>query len=119
MSTTYDLKGRVAVITGGGQGIGRAIAERMIASGARVALWDRDAALAVRTADEIGPGGVARAFPVDVSDAHAVDAARDQTIAAFGAIDILVNNAGITGPNTTVWDYPVDDWRRVFAFEPR
>jgi 3-oxoacyl-[acyl-carrier protein] reductase len=115
MTTRYDLKDRVAVITGGGQGIGRAIAERMIASGARVALWDRDADLAVRAADEIGPGGLARAFPVDVSDAHGVETARDRTIAAFGAIDILVNNAGITGPNTTVWDYPVDEWRRVFA----
>jgi 3-oxoacyl-[acyl-carrier protein] reductase len=115
MTTTYDLKDRVAVITGGGQGIGRAIAERMIASGARVALWDRDADLAVRTADEIGPGGIARAYPVDVSDPHGVETARDRTLAAFGTIDILVNNAGITGPNTTVWDYPVEEWRRVFA----
>ena len=90
-----DLNGRVAVVTGGAQGFGRAITERFVASGAKVAIWDFDAALAEKTAKEIGDG--ARVFKVDVTDTAAVEQARDATLGAFGEIDILVNNAGIAG----------------------
>ena len=108
-----DLNGRSAVVTGGAQGFGRAITERFVASGAKVAIWDHDLPLAEKTAKEIGDN--VRAFKVDVSDLAAVESARDATLKAFGKIDILVNNAGITGANKTVWEMDLDDWRRVMA----
>jgi 3-oxoacyl-[acyl-carrier protein] reductase len=106
-----DLNGRCAVVTGGAQGFGRAIAERFAASGSKVAIWDFDQALAYKTAKEIG--GAATAFKVDVSDPAAVEQARDATIAALGKIDILVNNAGIAGINKTVWETDLEEWRKV------
>ncbi len=108
-----DLDGRNAVVTGGAQGIGRAAAERLIASGARVTVWDLDQTLGAKTAEEIGAGFVA----VDLSDWDAVRAATDRTAADMGRIDILVNNAGIAGLNTTVAEYPVAEWRRVLAVD--
>jgi NAD(P)-dependent dehydrogenase (short-subunit alcohol dehydrogenase family) len=106
-----DLNGRCAVVTGGAQGFGRAITERFVASGARVAIWDHDIAFAERTAKEIGDAVVA--VGVDVSDLAAVEAARDVTLAALGKIDILVNNAGIAGINKTVWETDLEEWRKV------
>ena len=106
-----DLNGRCAVVTGGAQGFGRAIAERFVASGAKVAIWDFDQSLADKTAKEIGPN--VTAFKVDVSDLAAVEATRDATLKAFGKIDILVNNAGIAGINKTVWETDLDEWRKV------
>jgi NAD(P)-dependent dehydrogenase (short-subunit alcohol dehydrogenase family) len=106
-----DLSGRVAVVTGGAQGFGRAITERFIASGAKVAIWDMDQKLADKTASEVGNG--TKVYSLDVSDFTAVEKARDATIKDFGKIDILVNNAGIAGVNATVWDTTVDEWRRV------
>src|SRR5258707_7887615 len=94
-----DLNGRCAVVTGGAQGFGRAIAERFVASGAKVAIWDHDLPFAEKTAKEIG--AEVAAFKVDVSDLAAVEATRDATLKAFGKIDILVNNAGIGGVNKT------------------
>jgi 3-oxoacyl-[acyl-carrier protein] reductase len=88
-----DLNGRCAVVTGGAQGFGRAIAERFVASGAKVAIWDHDQTLAEKTAQQIGPA--VTAFKVDVSDLAMVEKTRDATLAALGRIDILVNNAGI------------------------
>ena len=106
-----DLDGRTAVVTGGAQGFGRAITERFVASGARVAIWDNDHALADKTAHEIG--NAVSAFKVDVTDNAAVEKARDETLRAFGKIDILVNNAGIAGVNKTVWETDFDEWRKV------
>ncbi len=98
--------GRVAVITGGASGIGAAIARRMAAGGARIALWDQDrTALAAAPADH-------RAA-VDVTDAAAVARAAGETHAALGGLDILVASAGITGPNVPTWDYPLDAWAKV------
>jgi 3-oxoacyl-[acyl-carrier protein] reductase len=108
-----DLSGRTAVITGGAQGIGRAVAERFAASGARCIIWDQDGALAEKTAEEIGAGTVA--LPLDVTDHKAVDAAAKRAAKENGTVDILVTSAGIAGANATVWDYPVDEWRRVQA----
>jgi 3-oxoacyl-[acyl-carrier protein] reductase len=108
-----DLKGRRAVVTGGGQGIGRAIAERLLASGAAVSLWDRDNALIDSVAAELASRGRIHHVSVDVSSAAAVDAATKATIEAFGGIDILVANAGIAGPNHLVWEYPVESWQQV------
>jgi 2-dehydro-3-deoxy-L-rhamnonate dehydrogenase (NAD+) len=106
-----DLNGRCAVVTGGAQGVGRAITERFVASGAKVVIWDYDAALAEKTAKEIGSR--ANAVKVDVTDPAQVEKARDATLAALGKIDILVNNAGIAGVNKTVWDTDLDEWRKV------
>jgi NAD(P)-dependent dehydrogenase (short-subunit alcohol dehydrogenase family) len=108
---TIDLNNRIAVVTGGAQGFGRAITERFVASGARVAIWDHDIAFAERTAKEIGPD--VQAFKVDVTELAAVEAARDATLAAFGKIDILVNNAGIAGINKTVWETDYAEWQKV------
>src|SRR3979411_2868747 len=106
-----DLNGRCAVVTGGAQGFGRAIAERFTASGAKVAIWAHGQPFAEKTAKEIGAG--VTAFKVDVSDFAAVEKTRDATLAAFGKIDILVNNAGIAGINRTVWETDLEEWRKV------
>jgi 2-dehydro-3-deoxy-L-rhamnonate dehydrogenase (NAD+) len=106
-----DLNGRCAVVTGGAQGFGRAITERFITSGAKVAIWDHDLPLAEKTAKEIGAG--VTAFKVDVSDPAAVEKARDETLKVLGKIDIFVNNAGIAGVNKTVWETDFEEWRKV------
>ena len=108
-----DLNGRCAVVTGGAQGFGRAITERFVASGAKVAIWDHDQPLAEKTAKAIGDG--VTAIKVDVTDLAAVEKARDATLAAFGKIDILVNNAGIAGINKTVWETDLAEWRKVLS----
>src|SRR5579871_5595060 len=113
MSITYDFHGRTAVVTGGAQGIGRAIAQRLLRGGATVWLWDRDVALAKATAAELGSIGKAVAAAVDVTDLLQVEAAAS-TIDG-GRIDILVNNAGISGANKPTWDYPPEEWARVLA----
>ena len=107
-----DFAGRTAAITGGAMGIGLAVATRLVRSGARVALWDRDpAALAAAKA---ALGADALTFELDVSDADAVARVTQATAAALGRIDVLVCSAGITGPNVPLADYPVADWKRVF-----
>jgi len=106
-----DLNGRHAVITGGATGLGYAIAQRVLASGGSVTLWDRDEAGARRAAQALG--GQAHAVAMDVAQQPSVAAAVQATLAHAGTIDALVNCAGITGPNTKVWDYPVDAWRQV------
>lgn len=108
-----DLHQRVAIITGGARGIGRSIAERLLASGARVSLWDIDAAALAEAASEIGAPGVVHAVAVNLADLASVQAAAEATAAAFGKIDILVNNAGITGGNAKTWQIDPVDWRRV------
>src|SRR3954453_16939476 len=96
-----DLNDRVAIVTGAEQGFGRAIVQRFVASGAKVAIWDFDAALAERTAKEMR--GNARVFKVAVTDAAAVEQPADAPLPACGKIDIPVNNAGIAGVNKPVW----------------
>jgi 3-oxoacyl-[acyl-carrier protein] reductase len=115
MSNSIDLNGRMAVVTGGAQGIGRAIVERFLNSGAVVAIWDRDFRLAKNTAEELAAAGRVSAFGVDVRNYADVERARDETLKSLERIDILVNNAGIAGPNVTTWEYPLDAWREVMA----
>ena len=115
MSNVIDLAGRNAVVTGGGRGIGRAIVERFLDSGAAVAIWDCDAALAAQTAKELAGRGRISAIPVDVAAFEQVERARDATLAEFGRVDILVNNAGIGGPTQATCEYPPDAWRRIMA----
>lgn len=107
-----DFKGRHAVITGGATGLGYGIAQRLIASGGSVTLWDRDEAAARKAAEALGHG--TSAVAVDVSDHASVTAAVAATLKLNEKIDALVNSAGITGPNVKVWDYPVDAWKQVF-----
>jgi 3-oxoacyl-[acyl-carrier protein] reductase len=111
MTNQVDLKGRGAVITGGARGIGFAIARRFIASGARVSLWDMDAAAIDAAKKELGP--LTHGHVVDITNDADVAKAAAATERALDRIDILVNNAGITGPNQPTWEYPVADWRRV------
>ncbi len=108
-----DLRGRRAVITGGGQGIGFAIAERLAVSGAKVSLWDVDAELAVEAAARLSDKGVAHGIGVDVSKADDVKAAVASAVNQLGGIDILVANAGIAGPNLKTWEYPIEMWKQV------
>jgi 3-oxoacyl-[acyl-carrier protein] reductase len=115
MSNTFDLGGRCAIVTGGAQGIGRAIAESFLGSGAAVAIWDRDGRLAEDTAAAFKGYGRVAPFDVDVVDYRGVERARDATLEEFGHIDILVNNAGIGGPTQATWEYPLDAWRQVLA----
>ena len=108
-----DLKGRLAVITGGAQGIGYATAERMLHSGASVALWDMDAPLLAKAKDALSALGRVASVKVELTEEASVAAATAQTVSEFGRIDILVNNAGITGGNATTWELSPEVWRRV------
>ena len=113
MPNKIDLSGRNAVVTGGAQGIGKAITERFLDSGAAVAIWDRDKVLAEKTAGELNNRGKAVAIACDVTNLKDVERARDDTVKALGHIDILVNNAGIAGKNATTWEYPAEEWAQV------
>jgi 2-dehydro-3-deoxy-L-rhamnonate dehydrogenase (NAD+) len=106
-----DLKGRIGVITGGAQGIGYAVAERFIASGAKVVLWDIDGALLGKAQSALG--GAAGSEQVELTDDDAVAAATAKVLALHGRIDILVNNAGITGGNAPTWELTPEMWRRT------
>jgi NAD(P)-dependent dehydrogenase (short-subunit alcohol dehydrogenase family) len=108
-----DLNHRCAVVTGAAQGIGLAIARRLLASGATVSFWDRDADLLVATVEEIGKSKMVSHEIVDVSQPESVAAAAQATIEKLGKIDILVANAGIAGPNHKSWEYPIDAWKQI------
>ena len=108
-----DLQGRVAVITGGAQGIGFAAAERMLRSGASVVLWDIDAARLLQAEDALRKLGRVSTSIVELSAEADIAAATHAAVAAHGRIDILVNNAGITGGNAPTWELAPEVWRRV------
>lgn len=110
----YDFSGKVIAVTGGANGIGAAVVERAVKSGAKAAIWDMDIS---------SPEAKLSALPserliycqTDVSDYESVEKAYADTVDAFGAVDVLVNSAGIAGPTSAVADYPVDMWRKVQA----
>ena len=106
-----DLRGRTAIVTGGAAGIGFAIAQRLVQSGATVSLWDRDEKALAESAKSLG--AQAHVTKVDVAQEASVAAALAETLKRYPKIDILVCSAGITGPNITVADYPLADWKQV------
>ena len=112
-----DLKNKSAVVTGGAQGIGLAIAERFIASGASVCLWDRDEKMVNKTAASLASKGRVETAVMDVTDLESVKNAVSQTKDAFDSIDILVCNAGIAGPTMKVWEYPPEEWQNVIDID--
>jgi len=115
-----ELRGRIALITGGGRGIGLAVARRLAREGADVAVADLDLAAAEAAASEVSrTGRKALAIQMDVSSAAAVAAGVDQARAGFGRIDILVNSAGILGPFVPVWETPDEAWDRLIAVHLR
>ena len=106
-----EFSDQVCIVTGGAQGIGRAVADRLVKAGARVAIWDMDEELAQATADEIGNG--AFSCSVDVSNWASVSDAMAETLDKAGRVDVCVNSAGIAGSNAPLVDYPVDEFRKV------
>jgi 3-oxoacyl-[acyl-carrier protein] reductase len=107
-----DFHDRRAVITGGAAGIGLAVAQRLAAGGAKVALWDRDERALASANEKLDRAAVTQR--VDVTDAAAVERAAKAASSELGGLDIIVCSAGITGPNATTWEYPVEAWRQVF-----
>ncbi len=107
---SYDFEGRAVIVTGGAQGIGYAIAERVVASGGSAVLWDIKSEVAEASAATLGRASWSA---VDVVDEASVRAAVDAAVAAHGRIDGLVNAAGITGPVKPVTEYGLDDWEAV------
>lgn len=108
-----DLKGRVAIITGGARGIGYAAAARMLQSGASVSLWDVDEVRLKQAVTALSQLGKVTGEVVELTDEDSIAQATAATVKAHGKIDILVNNAGITGGNGKTWELAPDVWRRV------
>ncbi len=108
--TAERFHGRKAVVTGGASGIGWAVAERLAAEGASVSIWDRAGA----PANAASGGRTIEGVKLDLTDPTAVEAAAKHTAEALGGIDILVCSAGVAGLNATLWDYPLEEWRKVF-----
>ena len=112
-----DLNGKNAVVTGAARGIGLAIVERLLASGARCSLWDIDQEALSSASKSLAPQSAVHTMAVDVTDASAVQAAADATSKHFGSIDVLVNNAGIAGVSKKTWDCTPDEWRKVIDLD--
>jgi 3-oxoacyl-[acyl-carrier protein] reductase len=112
----FDLKDRVAIITGGAQGFGLAISKRIIQSGGKVVIWDIDENAIKSALDEVNSENLSFK-KVDVTNFVEIEKALLETEKELGKIDIFVNNAGITGMNTKVWDYPLDEWKKVIELD--
>lgn len=108
-----NFNGKTAIVTGGAQGIGGAVASALAQQGARVAIWDMDSALAETKAAELGNGAIA--VTANIADEASVQAAFAATAKDFGRVDILVNSAGIAGANAPVKDYPLAEFERIVA----
>ena len=109
---SYDFKDRVAIITGGGQGIGLTVAERMLRSGGKVSIWDRDEKLLKEMSARFDSSQL-QVLKVDIGDLKSVESATQAVVEKFGQIDILINNAAIVGPNANTWEYPADAFVEV------
>jgi 3-oxoacyl-[acyl-carrier protein] reductase len=114
---TINLANRSAVITGGAQGIGYAVAQRLLRSGAAVSLWDMDGALLETASASLAKDGAVSSVQVDVANPQSVVDAVKASQQAMGTIDILVACAGIAGPTVPSWEYPIADWQRVIDID--
>jgi 3-oxoacyl-[acyl-carrier protein] reductase len=112
---TYDFKGQTAVVTGGAQGIGYAVVQRLLLGGAKVALWDQSADALQSAKASLGGHGEVATFQVDITDLKQVEAAADATGRTLGSISVLVNSAGIAGANAPVASYAPDEWQKVIS----
>ncbi len=112
-----DLQGKVAVVTGAARGIGLAVVQRMLASGAQCSLWDKDAAALAAAAKLLNASDRIAIQAVDITDEAEVAAATAATHTRFGAIEILVNNAGIAGVNKKLWECSAAEWRAVMELD--
>ena len=110
---SYDLNGRVAIITGAGQGIGLTVAERMLDSGATVSVWDIDQKLLDALEQKHGKSGKLQVLNANIGKLDSVEAAVKAVVAKFGKIDVLINNAAIVGPNANTWEYPPEAFEQV------
>ena len=108
-----DFTGNTAIVTGGANGIGYAVAERLCRAGARIAIWDSDSRCGEKAVDDLRRVGDAVFVFADVTDPDSVADALAQTERDSGPADIAVNSAGIAGMNATVDEYPIDEWKRV------
>ena len=108
-----DLKNRIAIVTGGAQGFGLAIVEKLLAAQAKILIWDKDKELM----DSLNLGDNVKGIQVDITNYNSVEEATKKSIEIFGTIDILVNNAGIAGPSYKTWEYPLDDWQAVIDID--
>ena len=107
-----NLKNKVAVVTGGAQGFGLAIAKRFLVSGAQVVIWDIDEKILLSVEEK----NITKII-VDVTSFQKIEEATKETLSLFGRIDILVNNAGIAGPSYTTWEYPIEEWQKVIDID--
>lgn len=107
-----DLSNKSAIVTGGAQGFGLAITKRLLSSGAKVAIWDKDEKILSQVKEE----GIIK-IETDVTSFSSVENALNTTISQFKSIDILVNNAGIAGPSFKTWEYPLHEWQKVIDID--
>ena len=108
----FDLNNRVAIVTGGAQGFGLAITERFIQSGAKVIIWDIDEDEAKKALDKVKSENLTYQI-IDVSNFEKIKQQLENVENSHGKIDIFINNAGLAGMNTTVADYPIEEWNKV------
>ncbi|WP_421758683.1 SDR family NAD(P)-dependent oxidoreductase [Devosia sp.] len=110
---TYDFANRLAIITGGGQGIGLTVADLMLANGGSVSIWDRDQKLLDALDAKHGKTSKVQTLNVDIGDNGSVEHATAEVMKRFGRIDVLINNAAIVGPNAPTWEYPIQAFMDV------
>lgn len=115
-TNAINLNDRIAVVTGGAQGIGLEVGRRLLASGARLVIWDINATGLERARTELGHADI-HVERVDIADYASVEAAVSRTLKVAGRIDILINNAAIVGPNATLAEYPIDVWKQVIDID--
>ena len=108
----FDLNNRVAIVTGGAQGFGLAITERFIESGAKVVIWDIDEGEAKKALEKVNSENLTYQI-VDVGNYETINSKLSEVEKSHGKIDIFINNAGVAGMNTTVAEYPLDEWKKV------
>ncbi len=108
-----ELSGQTAVVTGASQGLGLAIAKRLLESGANVSLWDSNEEGVHAVAEALGQPKRVHSFAVDVASEQRVESAREAVFQRFGSVSVLVNNAGIAGPHSPAWNLSLADWQRV------